>query len=180
MTTSGTKPICERLTRGSQARAISGMRWRCTTPADPAGASSAYLLAAAISESRALGRIQGNRDEETAYCGVDRSVIHFARSKGSGPCRRRCLGRSIGSGGFGTGGRGGGCVHRIYSGPCDRAFMGSRTVRIAIAGAACITIEPRSPGSNGRQDKSAARRVATCQNSGNPCRHKTRAAGSGI
>ena len=30
--TSRSKPICKRSKRGSQARAISGMRWRCTTP----------------------------------------------------------------------------------------------------------------------------------------------------
>jgi hypothetical protein len=178
--TSRSKPICERSKRGSQARAISGMRWRCTTPADPAGASRAHLRAAAISECRALGRTQGNRDEETACYGIDRRVIYFARSEGSGPCRRRCLGRSVGSGRFGTGGRGGRCVHRIYGRTCDRAFLGSAAVRFAIAGAARNTIQPRCPGSNGRQGKSAAKHATTCQDSGNPCRHKIRAACSGI
>jgi hypothetical protein len=42
-TTNRSKPISERSTRSSQARAISGMQWRCTTPANPAGASAFYL-----------------------------------------------------------------------------------------------------------------------------------------
>jgi hypothetical protein len=31
--------------RNSQARAISGTRWRCTTPANPAGASGTFYQA---------------------------------------------------------------------------------------------------------------------------------------
>ena len=39
--TTRTKPIWVRSMRGSRTRAISGTRWRCTTPASPAGARDA-------------------------------------------------------------------------------------------------------------------------------------------
>ena len=63
-TTNRRKPISERSTRGSQARVISGTRWRCTTPADPTGARSRVPSCRRnFGVPCALGCIQGNRDE---------------------------------------------------------------------------------------------------------------------
>jgi hypothetical protein len=134
-----------------------------------------YLRAAAISAFRAPCE-RGNRNEQTTCCRTDRRIIHFVRSKSPRSCRRCCVGRGVGSGGFGTGGRGGRGVHRIYRGARDRAFVGSRTVHIAITGSACDAVSPRHATTSLRQGNFAA----GCQTSRNGCRRKSRATRSGI
>jgi hypothetical protein len=144
------------------------------------------LRAAAISESCALRWAQGNRDEENSCCRTDRRIIYFGRSKSSRSCWRCCLGRGVGGGRPGTCGRGGGCVHWIYSRAFDRAFLGTWAVRIAISGATYSTIKPRNPSAwnprgwssraSGRQDKFAA----SCQIFRDASREESRAACSGI
>jgi hypothetical protein len=139
------------------------------------GSMIPYLRAAAISAFRAPCE-RGNRNEQTTCCHTDRRIIHFVRSKSPRSCRRCCVGRGVGSGGFGTGGRGGRGVHWIYRGTRDRAFVGSRTVHIAIAGSACDAIKPRNATTSLRQGNFAA----GCQTSRNGCRRKGRATRSGI
>jgi hypothetical protein len=123
-----------------------------------------------------LRRTRGNRNEQTACRRTDRRIIVFVRSESSGPCRRCCVGRGVRSGGFGTGGRGGRCVHWIYGGPRDRPFLGSRAVHIAIPGSACDAIKPRHATTSLCQGNVAA----GCQTSRNGCRRKGRATRSGI
>ena len=79
---------------------------------------------------------KGNRDEKIADCRNDHSVILFAPGPSPGAGRKRCPGGGLGSGGSGTGRRGGGCVHRIYGRTFDRAFLGASAIRVAVAGVA--------------------------------------------
>ena len=114
---------------------------------------------------------QGNCDEETARCGTDRRVISFVRGKRSGSCRKCCPGRGVGRGGAGTGRRGGGRVHRIHGGACDRAFLGSRAVRIALPAR-----RERKPCGPGAQQQAAARASSPppVKTPETPCRKRPR------
>jgi hypothetical protein len=136
------------------------------------------------------GAFQGNRDEETACCGGDRRIIFFSRSERSGSCRKCCPGRGVGSCGSRTGGRRGGCADRIYRWTRDRAFLGCRAFRPALAPAACHTSRRRHRAAGDRQRNSTAgcqagrngrgkNRAAGCQGTRNRCR-KNRAAGPGF
>ena len=132
----------------------------------------------------ALRWAQGNRDEENSCCRTDRRIIYFGRSKSSRSCWRCCLGRGVGSGRSGTGGRGGGCVHWIYGRAFDRAFLGTWAVRIAISGATYGAIKPRNPSATQRPPRTSLGRqgkfAASCQISRDASREESRAACSGI
>jgi hypothetical protein len=91
-------------------------------------------VGAAILSFSASRWAERNRDEKTAGCRIDRSVIHFVGGEGSRPRGRRRVGRGVGSGGAGTGRGGGRRVHRIYGRAFDRAFMGASAIFVALPG----------------------------------------------
>jgi hypothetical protein len=172
------------LSSGGQARRECAAVWPRNMP-----------ISAAFSRSRALGRTQGKRDEETAGCGGDRRVAHFIESKRPGARRKRRVGCGVGSDRFGPGGRSSRRFHRVFGRPRDCAILGHRAVGAAIAGPASGPSRRRwsaraccrksatnyqSSRKAGRQSRAAGVDNATREGCANHRQRKDRAAGSGI
>jgi hypothetical protein len=140
-----------------------------------------HPCAAAISDSVASGRIQGNRHEETDRCGGARRHVDLRRSTSSGP-RRKCRARrGFGIGRVWTGRRGRRWRGRVYGRTCDRQFLGNQAT--AVQGPACSTISP-SHETTGCRARSRATGCPDCASSRpdqrNGCQHKSPAADSDI
>ena len=149
-------------------RAVHPQERRETKPAPSCRRNFAVLCAA-------LGR-KGNGHEETFCCRADFAGIRFDRGKSTGACRKRGPRRGVGRHRAGTDRRGGGCVHRIYRGTVDCAFLGTSAARIATTCATCGKIRPCAPAAGCCRGKFAGTRqdVVTSRQEGRA------ATGSGI